>query len=247
MTGAQRRRRQGRPDGAVAAEGVLTVVNQLFADGEGITLGGKAYVFVDVLTNVDGRIKIPDTVEKFQANIVAAINLDPEGVEKGQFAAAMTANPDVKAAPPGRRRGIAVPALTIPLTALVPGAAGNALDLLTSDSSVVAVSGSGTLEDGVDDLFSISPLTPAVVVPNTQQMLAARTLFTKDVSERGGFPTWESDNENFATISQPNDADGDGQAEDIGGLLTAVAAGSPEIDALFPGFDAQSTTATITT
>ncbi len=94
--------------------------------------------------------------------------------------------------------------------------------------------------------FVISPLTPTVNVPDTQQMVATRTLFAKDVSTRGGFPTWSSDDENFATISQPNDADGDGVVEDAGGLLTAVAAGSPEIDALFPGADAPATVATIT-
>lgn len=95
--------------------------------------------------------------------------------------------------------------------------------------------------------FVISPLTPAVTVPNTQQMTATRTLFEKDVSVRGGFPTWSSDDISKATISQPDDPAGDGLTEDPGGLLTAVDAGSPVIDALFPGADAPSTIATITT
>lgn len=95
--------------------------------------------------------------------------------------------------------------------------------------------------------FVISPLTPAVTIPLTQQMAATRTLFDKDVSTRGGFPTWESDEPAEATISNPNDADGDGVVEDVGGLLTAVGAGSPVISAAFPGAVTQATTATITT
>ncbi len=94
--------------------------------------------------------------------------------------------------------------------------------------------------------FVISPLTPSFADPGTQQMTQTRTLFAKDVSTRGGFPTWDSDTPATAVISQPDDADKDGVVEDAGGLITSVAPGTSEIDALFPGADAPSTTLTVT-
>jgi hypothetical protein len=83
--------------------------------------------------------------------------------------------------------------------------------------------------------FTIAPLSPNINHPNTQQMTATRTLFGEDVSARGGFPEWESDDVNVATVSDPNDADGDGVVEDAGGLVTSVGAGAADISAVFPG------------
>lgn len=159
MTPDQRRRRQGRPEGAEAAIGLMTVVNTVGADGEGITVAGKAYVFQDALTNVDGNIRVGATLAEFRRNIFAAINLDPEGAGT-QYAAAMTVNPNAKAAPKSRLVEGPDP-LTIPITAKIPGAAGNSLNLLTSDGTVVSVSGA-TLTGGDDTELAISPLTPTV-------------------------------------------------------------------------------------
>ncbi len=89
--------------------------------------------------------------------------------------------------------------------------------------------------------FVISPLSPSCLNPCTQQMLATRTLFAKDVSSRGGFPSWASDDLAVATVSQPNDADGDGVAEDAGGLLTTVGVGTLDVTASFPGAVDQTT------
>ena len=83
--------------------------------------------------------------------------------------------------------------------------------------------------------FTIAPLSPNIAHPNTQQMTATRTLFGEDVSEQGGLPEWESDDLGVATVSDPDDADGDGVVEDAGGLVTSVGAGTANVSAEFPG------------
>lgn len=79
-------------DGSVAASGVLTALATPL-NTETVTIGGKAYTFQTVLTNVDGNVLIGASAATALANLSAAINL---GAGSGTlYAAATTLHPTV--------------------------------------------------------------------------------------------------------------------------------------------------------
>lgn len=102
-------------DVAIAARATLTLTG-LPLDTETITVGARTYTFQDVLTNVDGNVKIGATAAATINNLVAAINLG--GGAGTAYAAATTANTQVTA--------VDGPGDTVIFTAKAPGTGGNA-------------------------------------------------------------------------------------------------------------------------
>lgn len=131
----------------VASQGVHvtatgTVDNTVsVVDAETVTVNGKVYTFQNVLTNVDGHVKIGiDTAHTIQ-NFVHAVNLSG-GLAGTDYAAATTVNVDVTAS----AASLAAVACTLTAKTAI-GADGNALTLATSSASL-AVSGA-TLTGGI--------------------------------------------------------------------------------------------------
>ncbi len=212
----------GSESGAIAAAGILTFgANPL--DTEIVTIGSKVYTFLDdISAQTDGLVHIGATASDSLDNLLNAIDLGPgSGTDYGS---SMTLHPDVDAA--------AGAGDTMDVTAEVPGDEGNSI---VSTTDVTSGSwGAATLENGADSGGVI-----------TQQMTQVRTLFDKDVSDRGGYPVWVAVTPAVATVSQPNDADGDGVVEDKGGLVSGVAVGTSDIVVVFPGSPFVSTEATV--
>lgn len=94
-------------------------------DGNQLGLGGKFYLFQDVLTDEDGNVQIGATLADTIANLVAAVNDDPAG-RGTTYVASMTSNPTVRAS--------GSTATDITLTSLETGHLGNsrAVNTLTS-------------------------------------------------------------------------------------------------------------------
>lgn len=76
--------------GLVAASVSLTIPTNP-TDGDTLTVGGKAYIFQDTLTNVDGNIKIGASAAATQLNLVHAIMLNG-GTVGTDYATLMTLN-----------------------------------------------------------------------------------------------------------------------------------------------------------
>lgn len=124
-------------DLSVAATGTLTLTG-IPLNGETLTIGAKTYTFEDVLTNVNGNIKIGATAAATVANIVAAINL---GSGSGTaYAAATTVHPTVTA-----HDGAGT---TVVVTAKTAGTGGNAI--ASTDTMTNASWGAATLAGGVN-------------------------------------------------------------------------------------------------
>lgn len=121
------------------ALGTLTAAANV-ADTETVTIGGKVYTFQATLTNVDGNVKVGADAATSLANLHAAINL---GSGAGTaYAAAMTANPHVKAT--------AVTATTVVVKSKVDGAIGNFIP--TTETAVQLSWGAALLASGSGDL-----------------------------------------------------------------------------------------------
>lgn len=99
-------------------------------DGEGATVGGKAYAFQDTLTNSDGNVFVGTSDAEHAANFINAINLGPGA--GSAYAASMTLNPLVTAsAGSGSIVVLTAKAASIP----------NAINLNSSDTTVASRSG----------------------------------------------------------------------------------------------------------
>lgn len=134
-------------DLSVAATATLTLTG-LPLNNETITVGARTYTFQDVLTNVNGNIKIGATAAETITNIVAAINL---GTGSGtKYAAATVLHPTASAADGTGN--------TVVFTAKTAGAAGNALastDTLTNGSF-----SADTFAGGADSAAAASTVFP---------------------------------------------------------------------------------------
>ncbi len=120
----------------VRASEILTLTDQPL-DTETVVLDSKTYTFQDVLTDVDGNVKIGTTFALSIANLVSAINLN--GVAGTDYAAAMTIHPTVQATGD---------ATTVDVEAKDAGTAGNSIastETLTNGSF-----GSTALSGGTD-------------------------------------------------------------------------------------------------
>ncbi|KKM25868.1 hypothetical protein LCGC14_1590630 [marine sediment metagenome] len=198
----------GSEIGSIYATGILTLTGQPL-NNETVTIGTKAYTFQDSLTDVDGNVKIGADASESLDNLIAAIDLGAGSGSK--YAASMTAHPDVDAA--------AGAGDTMDVTAEIPGDEGNSIN--STQTLTNGTWGAATLEGGAD------------TGPITQQMTAARTLFTKDVSAYGGGPDWSSDDENVHTVDQR------------GGLVTGVGVGAADVVATSPGVTPVATEVTV--
>jgi hypothetical protein len=117
-----------------AATGTLTFTGQP-ANGDTVTINGKAYTFQTILTNVDGNVFIGANLAATITNLAAAIEL---GAGSGTgYAAATTLHPDVAAT---------AGATTLVVTAKVTGTGGNAIT--TTETSANASWGGATLSGG---------------------------------------------------------------------------------------------------
>lgn len=124
---------------AVAATVTLTMDTQP-ANGDTLTVGGKAYTFQTSLTDVDGNIARGADLAAAKVNLVAAINLAGGGGTL--YADAMTANANVSIAAFGE--DVAV------LTAKVPGRAGNALTTAETFTAETNIFSASTFSGGED-------------------------------------------------------------------------------------------------
>ncbi len=208
---------------------------------------------------VDGDVLIGSASDSID-NLIAAITL---GAGAGTaYAAATTLHPTVTA--------VAGAGDTMDATAKVAGGAANAIatlsdltggswggatldggaDHMNVTAKVGGVAGNSIVLDEIATFVSWdnATMTGGVEAGGSLQMLQVRTLFGKDVSNRGGYPAWVSADENLFTVSQPADADGDGVVEDKGGLVSGVGAqdGSAEVSAEFPGVTPAATAVTLT-
>lgn len=129
-------------------------VNPNALNGETFTIddGGpneKTWTLQTALTNFDGNILIGGTREDTHDNILAALNLDPAG-SGIQYAAAMTAQPDIFAEINPSGSGI-----TMLVIALERGIVGNSI--LVSDTMGVGF-GAGSLTFGMDGVVAFVPI-----------------------------------------------------------------------------------------
>ncbi|KKN47449.1 hypothetical protein LCGC14_0662890 [marine sediment metagenome] len=137
----------------VRASETLTLTNQPL-DTETVTLDSKVYVFQDILTDVDGNVKIGATVALSIANLISAINLN--GTAGTDYATAMTLHPTVQA--------VAGTGDSIDVEAKDAGTTGNSIastETLTNGAFGGATFGGGTdskLAGGAakDDLDGVS-------------------------------------------------------------------------------------------
>lgn len=124
-------------DLSVAATSTLTLTD-IPTNGDTLTIGARTYTFEDVLTNVNGNIKIGATAAATVTNIVSAINL---GSGSGtRYAAATVLHPTVSA--------VDGTGTTVVFTAKTAGTGGNAL-VATESMSNATISGAGTFAGGV--------------------------------------------------------------------------------------------------
>lgn len=116
------------------------------SDAEVVTIGGKVYTFEDVLTNVDGHVKIGADAEETIDNLVAAINRTPAGAGT-QYAVATVKHTTVTAAKSGADKAI--------ITAISGGTAGNAITTTEAATNVAVDAATlGTEQAGVDPTAS---------------------------------------------------------------------------------------------
>lgn len=109
---------------ATSATGTLTLTGNA-ADGETVSINGRAYTFQDALTNVDGNVLIGASASDTLDNLIAAINLS---AGSGTLYAALTvANDDVSAA--------AGSGDTMDVTALIPGDGAHSVSLAETVSA----------------------------------------------------------------------------------------------------------------
>lgn len=112
-------------------------------DTQTAVIAGKTYTFQDVLTNVDGNVKIGADTEESIANLVAAINL---GAGAGTAYAALTVvNPHVRAT--------SSDATTVVVTSRCDGTIGNFLP--TTETLENASWGAVLLAGGTTDFVSL--------------------------------------------------------------------------------------------
>lgn len=128
---------EAAPVDAVAAAGTLTSDNTNVADGATVTIGGKTYTFKTELTPEEGEVLIGEDADGSLTNLVSAIN--HEGTPDTDYSCAEV-HPTVSAA--------AVASHATELTALTPGAAGNAI--ATTETSTHLSFGGATLSGGID-------------------------------------------------------------------------------------------------
>lgn len=143
---------------ARAATGSLLMIDVIDADGEGVTIDGKVYLFqdnapplnsFDSTINTGGEDDFPagtGSVAIMAANLIAAINSGTNGLGEGAgvaYSVETTLHPTVTAS--------AGSGSTVIVTAKNPGVAGNSLILLTSNTDNFTVSGDFLIggEDGV--------------------------------------------------------------------------------------------------
>ena len=123
---------------SVQATGTISDLSALPADGDTVTIGNKIYKFKTELTPLEGEVLIDTTEALTLANLKSAINLS-SGNGTTYYCAA--ANDEVVATT------LTSTALTVQSKAR--GTAGNSI-VLTTTSTNITVSGSGTLSCGVN-------------------------------------------------------------------------------------------------
>ncbi len=131
----------------VAAFNTITSTGTAPADGSTAVVAGKTYTFQTVLTNVDGHVLIGSTSDASAAlaNLKAAVTLSAGAGTT--YAAATTANASVTAS--------TLTTTTLLLTALVAGAAGNALTLTFGGTTHMTAT-AGTFAGGTEAVSLIT-------------------------------------------------------------------------------------------
>ena len=142
----------GQPTPLSPSQGQIILLGQP-ADGDTVTVNGKAYTFKTVLTNTDGYVTIAATAALTAVNLYNAINATG-GVSGIDYAAATTANTyvtasDISTSPISTTDSLLMQGLptdrnllyptystTINLTSIIAGTAGNSYTLAKSSSAV---------------------------------------------------------------------------------------------------------------
>jgi len=127
----------------VAASNVLTMTD-VITDGETVTLDTKTYTFQDILTDVDGNVKVGADASESLDNLIAAIMLGSGAGTK--YAASMTLHPSVTA--------VAGAGDTVLVVAKDAGAVGNTI--ASTETLVNGTFDGDTLSGGIDAWTNIS-------------------------------------------------------------------------------------------
>jgi hypothetical protein len=120
-----------------------------FTDTQTVVVGGKTYTSQTTLTNVDGNFLIGADAATSLANLKAAINLSAGAGTL--YAAAMTANPHVKAT--------TLSATTLKVVSKVPGLVGNFVPTTETQTnaswtSTVLAGGTGSIWQAIEDMLA---------------------------------------------------------------------------------------------
>lgn len=147
----------------VAATGTLTSTGA-FTDTQTVTVGGKTYTSQTTLTNVDGNFFIGADQTASHLNLLRAINL---GTGAGTlYAAAMTANPGVRATSSDGTHTV--------VAAKVKGTLGNAI--MSSETQTNASWGATALSGGTGDFLAGVALILSEMQPDAQVTTAVANL-----------------------------------------------------------------------